>query len=559
MAEIQPFAGIQLPGRATSRACWPRPTTSSRPPTATSSTRRDPHNVVRIVLNRTPGDAGYAEAGETLPALAGRGRAAPGRDAGRSTCSSRASRGPGRTLRRFGLLARFRAEDKERRVILPHEHTRAAAKEDRWRVLLATKANFSPIFLMFPDPAAAFAALVVEAIGRRRGRAVHRRRRGRPPDVAGGRGGPGRPLPVAPRRGEGRTSRTATTATRPRCATATRSAPKGPGRSATSRRSRRRASWSSPTTGSSRRGRRSRTRRGDSASGFRLERRPDVAAAAARGGGLDRALRLRPGRARARARSWSRREPGSGAPARAPRPPACLRALDTYFLHHAVLGPLLGVPDGAVSYVHSQAEAEQALSRPRLPPRRADAGDAGPADRGRGRGGGVDAGQEHLLPPEAALGPRDPPPRRLSRDADEPSPAAVLRPRRGGPRLSRALPGARRRRRGSGRRRTRSARRWRTRRAYGAAPDRRAEHVLPAGVRAVRGRPLGPRRRRRLRADRVVPLPQPRRRHAGRRHPRHAHRRADLPPALLGRPRRRAPRPAHGDHARPTSRAGAGA
>jgi uncharacterized protein (DUF1015 family) len=42
--------------------------------------------------------------------------------------------------------------------------------------------------------------------------------------------------------------------------------------------------------------------------------------------------------------------------------PACLRALDTWFLHHAVLGPLLGVPDAAVSYVHSQAEAEEALA-----------------------------------------------------------------------------------------------------------------------------------------------------------------------------------------------------
>ena len=43
--------------------------------------------------------------------------------------------------------------------------------------------------------------------------------------------------------------------------------------------------------------------------------------------------------------------------------PASLRALDTYFLHHAVLDPLLGVKDAAVSYVHSQAEAEEALAR----------------------------------------------------------------------------------------------------------------------------------------------------------------------------------------------------
>jgi uncharacterized protein (DUF1015 family) len=40
-----------------------------------------------------------------------------------------------------------------------------------------------------------------------------------------------------------------------------------------------------------------------------------------------------------------------------------LRALDPYFLHHGVLGPLLGVPDAAVSYVHSQAEAEEAVAK----------------------------------------------------------------------------------------------------------------------------------------------------------------------------------------------------
>ena len=42
-------------------------------------------------------------------------------------------------------------------MILPHEHTRPAAKEDRYRVLKATRANFSPIFLMFPDPERRFA------------------------------------------------------------------------------------------------------------------------------------------------------------------------------------------------------------------------------------------------------------------------------------------------------------------------------------------------------------------------------------------------------------------
>jgi uncharacterized protein (DUF1015 family) len=43
--------------------------------------------------------------------------------------------------------------------------------------------------------------------------------------------------------------------------------------------------------------------------------------------------------------------------------PPSLRVLDAYFLHQAVLGPLLSVPDDAVSYVHSLAEAEQAVAR----------------------------------------------------------------------------------------------------------------------------------------------------------------------------------------------------
>jgi uncharacterized protein (DUF1015 family) len=42
--------------------------------------------------------------------------------------------------------------------------------------------------------------------------------------------------------------------------------------------------------------------------------------------------------------------------------PPSLRALDTYFLHHVVLASLLRVPDEAVDYVHSQAEAEEAVA-----------------------------------------------------------------------------------------------------------------------------------------------------------------------------------------------------
>lgn len=111
---------------------------------------RDPRNIVRVILNREPGDRGYEDAGRTYAGLVKDGTLAA-EAAEALYVLEQSFPHEGRTIRRFGLLARFRAEDPEKRVVLPHEKTRAAAKEDRWRVLNATKANFSPIFMMLPD------------------------------------------------------------------------------------------------------------------------------------------------------------------------------------------------------------------------------------------------------------------------------------------------------------------------------------------------------------------------------------------------------------------------
>jgi uncharacterized protein (DUF1015 family) len=47
--------------------------------------------------------------------------------------------------------------------------------------------------------------------------------------------------------------------------------------------------------------------------------------------------------------------------------PSCLRVLDTFFLHQAVLEPLLGIHHDAIDYVHSLAEAETAVTSGRAP------------------------------------------------------------------------------------------------------------------------------------------------------------------------------------------------
>jgi len=123
---------------------------------------RDAHNVVRLVLSRAPDDAGYLEAGDAYRRWQAEGLLAPDPEPSLYLLEQ-AFGADGRSLRRYGLLARFKAEGAERGSILPHEQTRSAPREDRYRMLKATRANFSPIFLMFAD-SGRFAARVATVI-----------------------------------------------------------------------------------------------------------------------------------------------------------------------------------------------------------------------------------------------------------------------------------------------------------------------------------------------------------------------------------------------------------
>jgi uncharacterized protein (DUF1015 family) len=149
--EIQPFPGIfyRVPAAELPRVLAP-PYDVIPPAYQAELYARDPRNVVRLVLNRTEGEAGYREAGETFARWQAEGLLAPD-EAPALYVLAQDFEAEGTPHRRWGLLARFRAEDPNRGAILPHEHTRPAAKEDRYRVLKATRANFSPIFLMAAD------------------------------------------------------------------------------------------------------------------------------------------------------------------------------------------------------------------------------------------------------------------------------------------------------------------------------------------------------------------------------------------------------------------------
>jgi uncharacterized protein (DUF1015 family) len=358
LAEIQPFPAVRYSdGTDLARVLAP-PYDVITPRQQEHLYGRDPHNVVRLVLNRQAGEAGYAEVGEIYRQWLRQGVLTQDPRPGLFVLEQAFTEG-GETRRRFGLLARFRAEDPERRVILPHEQTRAAAKEDRWRVLNATRANFSPIFLMFPDPAARFADAVAELLAHPPsahytddGGVSHRLWRTEDASIARRLQDllAGAPCYIAD--GHHRHA----TALRYRDANGPEGAwtlgyftpVEAPGLLV---RPYHRLLSAGPSLAEAR----------ERLGRFRTTPLPDGAAAASAvaASSAPYAFALAaPGQGALLVES------GAGAEALLPEGAAeSLRALDTFFLHHAVLGPLLGVPDEAVSYVHSLAEALKALAK----------------------------------------------------------------------------------------------------------------------------------------------------------------------------------------------------
>jgi uncharacterized protein (DUF1015 family) len=164
VAEIQPFKGVRydVPQAELTKVLAP-PYDVIPPAYQEELYARDPRNIVRVELNKSPGEAAYEEAGRIYRQWREEGLLAEDPEPSLYVLEQGFAM-DGRTLRRFGLLARFRAEDPERKVILPHEQTRSAAREDRYRLLRATRANFSPLLLMFPDPGGHFTAQVADVM-----------------------------------------------------------------------------------------------------------------------------------------------------------------------------------------------------------------------------------------------------------------------------------------------------------------------------------------------------------------------------------------------------------
>lgn len=118
--------------------------------------RRSPHNIIRLEYgyihpedNAT--DNRYTRAAATLQRWQAEGTLR--RDETAAFYLYRQSfRYRGRNCSRTGVLAALKLEPYSKKTILPHEATLSKPKKDRLELLRHCRANFSPVFTLFPDP-----------------------------------------------------------------------------------------------------------------------------------------------------------------------------------------------------------------------------------------------------------------------------------------------------------------------------------------------------------------------------------------------------------------------
>ena len=115
-------------------------------------TAKSPFNIVEIDLPRQDaGDDPYMHAGTTYEAWQQQGILVREREPAIWVMRQQYRLG-NETMNRTGFFCRVKLEDYGPGRIRPHERTHPGPKEDRYRLMTATRANLSPIFSLFDDP-----------------------------------------------------------------------------------------------------------------------------------------------------------------------------------------------------------------------------------------------------------------------------------------------------------------------------------------------------------------------------------------------------------------------
>src|SRR5918912_3465422 len=128
---------------------------------------RSPYNVVRIDLPEAEHEGGdpYATAADILSAWQADGAVVRDDEPAIWALVQDYVAPDGGARTRRGLFARVRVEEYGAGRIRPHERTHPGPREDRLKLTRATKANLSPIFSLYSDPAGAAWGAVEPATG----------------------------------------------------------------------------------------------------------------------------------------------------------------------------------------------------------------------------------------------------------------------------------------------------------------------------------------------------------------------------------------------------------
>ena len=152
MANVKPFRGVRYSPEAASRLgrliCPPYDVISPREQERLRAV--ESHNAVRLELPEGEAPAMYENAAATFRDWQGKGVLVRDETPAFYVLRHGFSHG-GASFERWGLTAAVRLEEYESGVVLPHEETRAAPKEDRFRLMQACRANFSPIMSLYRD------------------------------------------------------------------------------------------------------------------------------------------------------------------------------------------------------------------------------------------------------------------------------------------------------------------------------------------------------------------------------------------------------------------------
>jgi uncharacterized protein (DUF1015 family) len=128
---------------------------------------RDPHNALRLVLTRTSAEEAatdYAHVARQLAQWRAKGVLVLDSEPALYVLRQRFRAPGGSELERVGFFAALRLEDYGRRIVLPHETTLARPKADRLKILRASRANLSSIFMLYEDRGMRLAETLAEAL-----------------------------------------------------------------------------------------------------------------------------------------------------------------------------------------------------------------------------------------------------------------------------------------------------------------------------------------------------------------------------------------------------------